>query len=73
MSTKYRNRVAEFVTQMAKEPKMADDAYNMTWHSKFDLNNTATSDAFQSARRSRQHPFLQKRASHGGSLTEAMG
>jgi hypothetical protein len=43
---------------MAKEPKMAEDAYNITWHSKFDLNNTATSDAFQAARRSRQHPFL---------------
>jgi len=56
LSTKYRNRVAEFVTQMAKEPKMAEDAYNITWHSKFDLNNTT--DAFQSARKSRQQPFL---------------
>jgi hypothetical protein len=31
---------------MAKEPKMAEDAYNITWHSKFDLNNTQTSEAF---------------------------
>jgi hypothetical protein len=57
--------VAEFVTQMAKEPKMADDAYNITWHAKFDLNNTHGSEAFSTARQSRQHPFLQKRASHG--------
>ena len=73
MSTKYRNRVAEFVTQMAKEPKMAEDAYNITWHSKFDLNNTQTSEAFQSVSKSRQQPFLQKRASHGVGATEAMG
>lgn len=58
LSTKYRNRVAEFVTQMAKEPKMADDAYNITWHAKFDLNNTHGSEAFSTARQSRQHPFL---------------
>jgi hypothetical protein len=50
--------VAEFVTQMAKEPKMADDAYNITWHAKFDLNNTQGSEAFSTARQSRQHPFL---------------
>lgn len=46
LSQKYRDRVSEFVTQMASDPAQLNDKYTKTWHQRFDLVDS-TSDFIQ--------------------------